>query len=114
MEDYTEIIEQFNRFWRSYNVDERLFPRRRGATFRLWVNKHPMAREAMLSEVEAKGGPKGKNPYFYVQEFADPEPDWCTGNEKDLDLVQVLYQGRYKICTRETMERFGLEWKRDW
>ena len=70
----TEIIEQFNTFWRNYRVDETRFPRRRAATLRLWIEKHPLAREAMLAEVEAYGGPKGKNPYFYVQEFAEPEP----------------------------------------
>ena len=42
------------------------------------------------------------------------EPQWCTGGEKGLDLVQVKYGDRIKICTRATMELFGLEWVRDW
>jgi hypothetical protein len=54
----TEIIEQFNTFWRNYQVDERLFPRRRAATLKLWVDKPPVVREAMLKEVAANGGPK--------------------------------------------------------
>jgi len=83
--DY-EIIEQFNRFWRLYKVDETLFPRRRAATLKLWIDKHPLAREAMLKEVEENGGPKGKNPYFYVQEFAEPEPQWLTGQGQEKAL----------------------------
>ena len=83
--DY-EIIEQFNRFWRLFKVDETLFPRRRAATLKLWIDKHPLAREAMLKEVEANGGPKVKNPYFYVQEFPDPEPQWLTGQGQEKAL----------------------------
>ena len=82
----TEIIEQFNAFWQNYKVDETRFPRRRAATLRLWIDKHPLAREAMLAEVEANGGPKGKNPYFYVQEFAEPKPQWLTGREQEKAL----------------------------
>ena len=82
----TEIIEQFNRFWRLYKVDETRFPRRRAATFKLWMDKDPAARAAMMAEVEANGGPKGKNPYFYVQEFGNPEPQWLTGQEQEKAL----------------------------
>lgn len=82
----TEIIEQFNRFWRLYKVDETRFPRRRAATFKLWMDKDPAARAAMMAEVEANGGPKGKNPYFYVQEFGNPEPQWLTGKEQEQAL----------------------------
>ena len=44
----------------------------------------------------------------------EPQPDWKTGGEINEDLVQVLYNGHFKICTRATMELFGLEWVRDW
>lgn len=81
-----EIIEQFNRFWQSYQVDEVRFPHRRAATLRLWVDKHPAAREAMLEEVKKNGGPKGKNPYFYVQDYPNPQPQWLTGREQDKAL----------------------------
>lgn len=82
----TEITEQFNRFWRLYKVDETRFPRRRAATFKLWLDKDPAARAAMMAEVEANGGPKGKNPYFYVQEFGTSDPQWLTGQEQEKAL----------------------------
>ena len=59
-------------------------------------------------------GTVDKNPFFFVQDFPDPQPEWKTGGETGEDLVQVRYNGRYKICTRATMELFGLEWDRDW
>ena len=110
--DY-EIIEQFNRFWRNYRVDETLFPRRRAATLKLWIDKHPLAREAMLAEVEANGGPKGKNPYFYVQEFADPEPTNYNGRRLKPGVTYVIakYKGSYGTYTLAEAEQFGMEIK---
>ena len=42
-----------------------------------------------------------------------PQPEWKRGDEAE-DLVQVRYNGAYKLCTRATMELFGLEFVRDW
>ena len=41
-------------------------------------------------------------------------PQAKTHGETDEDLVQVRYNGAYKICTRDTMKLYGLEWVRDW
>ena len=68
----------------------------------------------MLEQVKKEGAPEWKNPYFYVQDFPEPQPEWKTGGETDEDLVQVRYNGAYKICTRATMKLYGLEWVRDW
>ena len=107
----TEIVEQFNAFWRNYRVDERLFPRRRAATLRLWMGKHPAAREAMLKEVVANGGPKGKNPYFYVQEFAEPEPTNYNGRRLKPGVTYVIakYNGVFGTYTLEEAKEFGME-----
>ena len=48
-----------------------------------------------------------------IWQAREPQPTFLKGNEGG-DLVQVRYQGLYKICTRATMELFGLEWVRDW
>ena len=41
------------------------------------------------------------------------KPEFLKGNEGG-DLVQVRYNGMYKICTRKTMEEFNLEFVRVW
>ena len=41
------------------------------------------------------------------------EPTFLRGDEGG-DLVQVRYNGLYKICTRDTMKAFKLEYVRDW
>ena len=111
----SEIIAQFNRFWRLYKVDETRFPHRRAATLLLWNEKHPQDREAMLKEVEANGGPKGKNPYFYVQEFAELEPENLNGSGrydalvKTTPLVSAFYKGSFGIYTLDDALRHNLD-----
>lgn len=109
----TEIIEQFNTFWRKYQVDERLFPRRRAATLKLWMDKPPVVREAMLKEVTANGGPKGKNPYFFVQEFVAPEPTNCNGRGLKSGVTYVIakYKGLYGTYSLDEARAFGMEMK---
>lgn len=110
--DY-EIIEQFNTFWRNYKVDEQLFPRRRAATLKLWTDKPPVVREAILKEVAANGGPKGKNPYFFVQEFAAPEPVNYNGRrlKPGVQYVIAKYKGSYGMYSVEEARAFGMEIK---
>ena len=54
-----------------------------------------------------------RNPYFFLNNFPEPQPTFLRGDESG-DIVQVRYKGAYKLCTRETMERFNLQWERDW
>ena len=106
--------KDFNEFWDAYHPNEIRFPRRRAATFRAWNERTSAARRAMLEQVKKEGAPEWKNPYFFVVDFPEPQPEWKTGGETGEDLVQVRYNGAYKICTRATMELYGLEWVRDW
>ena len=102
---------KFNDLWSLMNVDERRWPNRYAATFTMWRTRSRAAQDKMVEKAE--GGIGSKNPYFFVQDFPEPQPTFLKGNESG-DLVQVRYQGLYKICTRATMELFGLEWVRDW
>jgi len=88
---------------------------RSAATELLWDRRSHAAQKAMLDELrDAPKNSVDKNPYFFVQNYAEPTPEWKTGGEKDEDLVQVRYNGVYKICSRDTMKLFGLQWVRDW
>ena len=40
-------------------------------------------------------------------------PEFLDGDEGG-DLVQVMYNGKYKICTRQTMNEFNLRFVKDW
>ncbi|MBQ3673588.1 MAG: hypothetical protein II928_03855 [Paludibacteraceae bacterium] len=75
-----------------------------------------VARKAIVEAAQegAPGHPgDNPNPYFFVADFPEPQPVFLRGDETG-DIVQVRYNGAYKLCTRETMNLFHLEWVRDW
>ena len=105
MTDFEKFFSKFTPFQQG---------NRSAATELLWDHRSPAAQQAMLDEVEgATEHSVDKNPYFFVQNFTEPKPVFLRGDEPG-DLVQVKYGDRIKICTRATMELFGLEWVRDW
>ena len=111
MEDLDALRADFNDLWTHMHVDETLWRNRYAATFSLWRKRTPAARKAMVAKAE-KGIGK-RNPYFWVQDFPEPQPVFLRGDESG-DIVQVRYNGAYKLCYRATMELFNLEWVRDW
>ena len=105
---------QTNLFEKVFRKFEPKFKNRLAATNLEWDKRSDAAQQAMYDAV--KDEPDGsitRNPYFFVQDFPDPQPQFLRGDEGG-DLVQVKYGDRIKICTRATMELFGLEWVRDW
>jgi hypothetical protein len=103
----------FLEFWDAYKVNELRFPNRKIATFSEWQKRSCAARKAMRDKVLEEGAPEWKNPFFFVQDFPEPQPVWLRGNENE-DIVQVKYGNRFPLCSRATMELFGLEYVRDW
>ena len=103
----------FEKFWKFFNPAPE-FHNRRAATQMVFEARSHAAQKAMLDSLSlGEGGGRGVNPYFFVQDFPDPKPVFLRGDEGG-DIVQVRYNGTYKLCTRATMELFGLEWNRDW
>ena len=66
------IVEEFNRFWYLFGVNEKLFPHRRSCTLRLWMDMPKEKRAAIIDHLERHGPPANRNPYFYVQDFTRP------------------------------------------
>ena len=103
----------FEKFWKFFNPAPE-FHNRRAATQMIFEARSHAAQKAMLDSLSlGEGGGRGVNPYFFVVDFPDPQPVFLRGDEGG-DIVQVRYNGTYKLCTRATMELFGLEWIRDW
>lgn len=107
----------FEKFWKDFSVSMPAeFHNRKGATKIAFEKRSEVAQRAMVED--AHNGLPGRpgdpqNPYFFVVDFPDPQPVFLRGDEGG-DIVQVRYNGAYKLCTRATMELFGLEWVRDW
>ena len=103
----------FEKFWKFFNPAPE-FHNRRAATQMIFEARSHAAQKAMLDSLSlGEGGGRGVNPYFFVVDFPDPQPVFLRGDEGG-DIVQVKYNGTYKLCHRATMELFGLEWIRDW
>ena len=104
--------KDYQDFWERYKPDEIRFPNRKRATYRLWRARIPATQKAMLDYVKEHQVPKWKNPYFFVQDFNDPEPNWLRGDEGG-EIVQVLYKGKYLLCRPQTAKDFGLQITKD-
>ena len=105
----------FEKFWKFFNPAPE-FHNRRAATQMIFEARSHAAQRAMVEAAQegAPGHPgDNPNPYFFVQDFPEPQPVFLRGDEGG-NIVQVKYNGTYKLCTRATMELFGLEWIRDW
>lgn len=103
----------FEKFWKFFNPAPE-FHNRRAATQMVFEARSHAAQKAMLDSLSlGEGGGRGVNPYFFVVDFPEPQPVFLRGDEGG-DIVQVKYNGTYKLCHRATMELFGLEWNRDW
>ena len=105
----------FEKFWKFFNPAPE-FHNRRAATQMVFEARSQAAQRAMVEAAQegAPGHPgDNQNPYFFVVDFPDPQPVFLRGDEGG-DIVQVKYNGTYKLCHRATMELFGLEWNRDW
>ena len=105
----------FEKFW-FYFKPSAEYNNRRAATQMLFEARSEVAQKAIIEAAQEGGGchPDDKqNPYFFVQDFPEPQPQFLRGDEPG-DLVQVKYNGKFLICTRETMNTFGLEFVRNW
>ena len=107
----------FEKFWKFFSKTMPTeFHNRKGATKIAFEQRAEVTQRAMIEAAQegAPGHPGDQqNPYFFVVDFPDPQPVFLRGDESG-DIVQVRYNGAYKLCTRATMELFGLEWVRDW
>ena len=101
----------FEKFFKKF---EPQFKNRLAATNIEWDKRSLAAQKAMCEALKDEpDGSISRNPYFFVQDFPEPQPKWLRGDEGG-DIVQVKYNGTYPLCSRADMELFGLQWVRDW
>ena len=115
-EKKTENFLDFKDFWASFIVPVE-YENRKNACRNLWATCSDVKKNTILCELqslcEEGRTTEQRNPYFYLNNYEEPQPVFLRGDEGG-DIVQVKYNGTYKLCTRATMELFGLEWNRDW
>ena len=94
--------------------------RRRKACEKRWNTFSPAKQQAIYRILQAKktkGEYVSPNPYFAIDD--NDCPLFLSGMEQErasaagVPLVMVRYQGRFLVCTRETMAMYQLEFVRD-
>lgn len=103
---YFEIRKIFNDKHGLHKVGEGL------AAEESWRKASRAKRIKLLEAVKAGKWDKPRIDWL-VTDFPEPTPDFLRGDE-DTKIVQVKYEGKFKLCTPETMQLFGLEFVRDW
>ena len=117
-EKKTEENLDFMDFWFLFSAPKEML-NRESACRRLWESQtfSRAKKQAIMNELtehQMNGTlTEERNPFFYLNNHDEPQPVFLRGDETG-DIVQVRYNGAYKLCTRATMELFGLEWVRDW
>ena len=117
-EKKTEENLDFMDFWFLFSAPKEML-NRESACRRLWESQtfSRAKKQAIMKELtdhQVNGTlTEERNPFFYLNNHDEPQPVFLRGDEP-CDIVQVRYNGAYKLCTRATMELFGLEWVRDW
>ena len=117
-EKKTEEGLEFMDFWFLFSAPKDML-NRENACRRLWESKNfsRAKKQAIMKELnehQMNGTfTEERNPFFYLNNHDEPQPTFLRGDEPG-DIVQVRYNGAYKLCYRSTMELFGLEWVRDW
>ena len=117
-EKKTEENLDFMDFWFLFSAPKDML-NRENACRRLWESQtfSRAKKQAIMNELtehQMNGTlTEERNPFFYLNNHDEPQPTFLRGDEPG-DIVQVRYNGAYKLCYRATMELFGLEWVRDW
>lgn len=117
-EKKTEENLDFMDFWFLFSPPKEML-NRENACRRLWESQtfSRAKKQAIMKELtdhQMNGTlTEERNPFFYLNNHDEPQPVFLRGDESG-DIVQVRYNGAYKLCTRATMELFGLEFVRDW
>ena len=128
-EQQGSVVESFAEFKKLFLSTHRIVPfefeRREASLMKLWNECSEVKRREILAKLDAYNVGVNfdefkPNPIFFLQDYPEPQPSFLSGQEQDrlrergIPLVQVKYNGKFLICTRETMELFNLEFVRNW
>ena len=104
----------FEIYWQLIGGDVN-FLNRKEAARTLWA-QHPEKHDSIIAWLRKHGAYRGRNPYFFILDWQSKrqrQPEFLRGDEGG-DLVQVRYNGAFKICTRQTAQQFNLQIIKNW
>jgi hypothetical protein len=108
--EINEIYAQYCRFWELFQTCPK-YRNRRACSFGQWKARSQAAREVMIQALERDGPPKEANPYFWIQDFDEPEPFNWNGHALDPKkrYVTAKWKDKWGTYAVEDVERFNLK-----
>lgn len=100
--------------WPAINTGGKYNSRHR-ACCALWLEMGELKKAAVKAWAEDPDKPRNPNPFFFLQDFPEPEPHYLNGREMEnawrdgLSVVQVKVGDRYKVVSQSDADLFGLE-----
>lgn len=108
------MIMDFEQFWTAFNPDS-IYQNRHEVTRKAWEQSPPEKQKAIMNWLATHGAYKGRNPYFFVQDFQLAPAEPTNWNGKALDsgkrYVTAKYNGKYGLYTLEDVKQFNMEMK---
>ena len=77
-----------------------------------WEKCSPVKKIKLLEAVKSGAWFKPRLDWL-IADFPEPQPDFLRGDE-DGEIVQVKYNGLFKLCRRETAQLFNLQITKIW
>ena len=99
----------FEDIWRLLNPQGE-FVRRVNACGKIWSGLALHRRKHIyetIAGLKAQGKSVNPNPLFAIKDNDTAEPEFLRGDEPG-PIVQVKYDGKFKLCRPETAEQFNL------
>ena len=110
---------EFNNIWQLL-LQNGASPKKEEGTRRYWLTISNEQQQFAFQNISRKLATRDFVHYDPIRAIKEnswqaksSQPVFLRGDEGG-DIVQVKYNGTYKLCHRATMELFGLEWDRDW
>ena len=110
---------EFNNIWQLL-LQNGASPKKEEGTRRYWLTISNEQQQFAFQNISRKLATRDFVHYDPIR--AIKENSWQAKSSQPVflrvdeggDIVQVKYNGTFKLCHRATMELFGLEWIRDW
>ena len=123
---FFKIMIPFTNIWQLL-LDNGASPRKEEGTRRYWLTLSDQQQALAFNSISRKLSERAFVHYDPIRAIKEnswqvkqPQPTFLSGQDQDklrslgIPLVQVRYNGRFLICTQEEMQKFNLEWVRDW
>ena len=100
--------------WPIINTGGRYNSRHR-ACMAMWLEMSDLKRANVYTAADDPDNPRNPNPYYFLQDFPDPEPKYLNGREMELEwsagrsVHQVKVGDKFKVVTVADLKLFGLD-----